>query len=104
MVYIPTNALSAWVGSMRRAALQQFEVALPVISASKVVLSWRSIGTGRRWATATEFIERVRARTPSSHLTTMDDCSQAILFLLDNPGVDAVNLVVDGGFGIGLGG
>ena len=57
-----------------------------------------------RWTDAKELADRVLSRTPSRHLATMADCAQAILFLLDNPGVNGVNLVVDGGFGVGLGG
>ncbi len=57
-----------------------------------------------RWTDAKELADRVLSRTPSRHLATMADCAQAILFLLNNPGVNGVNLVVDGGFGVGLGG
>jgi len=55
-----------------------------------------------RWAAATEAAERVRARTPSGHPATMADCAHAACFLLDNPGVNGVNLAIDGGFGVGL--
>ncbi len=54
-----------------------------------------------RWVGATELAERVRNRTPTGHLATMADCAAAILFLLDNPAINAVNLVLDGGFGFG---
>ncbi len=56
-----------------------------------------------RWVGATESAERVRSRTPTGHLATMADCAGAILFLLDNPAINAANLVVDGGFGFGFG-
>lgn len=62
------------------------------------------VGDSPRWSSATDMTERVRMRTASGHLATTADCAGAILFLLDNPGVNGVNLVVDGGFGIALGG
>ena len=44
------------------------------------------------------FIESIRARTPTGRLVTMGDVTAAALMLLDNPGVNGVNLNVDGGF------
>jgi NAD(P)-dependent dehydrogenase (short-subunit alcohol dehydrogenase family) len=38
------------------------------------------------------------ARTPTGRLATMVDCVGAVLFLLDNRGVNGVNLEVDGGW------
>ena len=38
------------------------------------------------------------ARTPTGRLATTEDCVHATLFLLDNRGVNGVNLVVDGGW------
>ncbi len=55
-----------------------------------------------RWAGATEAAPRVLSRTPSGHVATMADCADAVRFLLDNPAVSGANLVVDGGFGVGL--
>jgi NAD(P)-dependent dehydrogenase (short-subunit alcohol dehydrogenase family) len=43
-------------------------------------------------------IEVVRARTPTGRLATMGDVAAATLSLLDNPGINGVNLPVDGGF------
>ena len=43
-------------------------------------------------------IEGVRARTPTGRLATMSDIAAAALSLLDNPGINGVNLPVDGGF------
>jgi NAD(P)-dependent dehydrogenase (short-subunit alcohol dehydrogenase family) len=43
-------------------------------------------------------IEATRARTPTGRLATMDDVAAAALSLLDNPGINGVNLPVDGGF------
>ena len=43
-------------------------------------------------------LERVRARTPTGRLVTMDDVADAALFLFANPAVNGVNLAVDGGW------
>jgi NAD(P)-dependent dehydrogenase (short-subunit alcohol dehydrogenase family) len=43
-------------------------------------------------------IEATRARTPTGRLVTMDNVAAAALSLLDNPGINGVNLPVDGGF------
>ena len=43
-------------------------------------------------------IEGVRARTPTGRMATMADVAAAALSLLDNPGINGVNLPVDGGF------
>jgi NAD(P)-dependent dehydrogenase (short-subunit alcohol dehydrogenase family) len=43
-------------------------------------------------------IEATRARTPTGRLATMDNVAAAALSLLDNPGINGVNLSVDGGF------
>jgi NAD(P)-dependent dehydrogenase (short-subunit alcohol dehydrogenase family) len=43
-------------------------------------------------------IEGARARTPTGRLATMGDVAAATLSLLDNPGINGVNLPVDGGF------
>ena len=40
----------------------------------------------------------VRTRTPTGRLVTMDDVACAGVFLLENPSVNGVNLVVDGGW------
>ncbi len=45
-----------------------------------------------------EVLERVRVRTPLGRLVTMDEVVGAVLFLLDNKGVNGVNLYVDGGW------
>jgi NAD(P)-dependent dehydrogenase (short-subunit alcohol dehydrogenase family) len=44
-----------------------------------------------------EVLQRVIARTPVGRLVTMDDVVGAVLFLLDNQGLNGVNLQVDGG-------
>jgi NAD(P)-dependent dehydrogenase (short-subunit alcohol dehydrogenase family) len=43
-------------------------------------------------------LENLVSRTPCGRLTTMDDVAHAVLFLLDNPSVNGVNLEVDGGW------
>lgn len=45
-----------------------------------------------------EVLERVRARTPIGRLVKMDEVVNSVLFLLDNQGVNGVNLYVDGGW------
>jgi NAD(P)-dependent dehydrogenase (short-subunit alcohol dehydrogenase family) len=45
-----------------------------------------------------EVLERVRVRTPLGRLVTMNEVVGAVLFLLDNKGVNGVNLYVDGGW------
>jgi NAD(P)-dependent dehydrogenase (short-subunit alcohol dehydrogenase family) len=55
------------------------------------------IGDTPEWAGKTEALERTIARTPTRRLATMQDVAGATLFLLDNQGVNGVNLRVDGG-------
>jgi NAD(P)-dependent dehydrogenase (short-subunit alcohol dehydrogenase family) len=43
-------------------------------------------------------LQRVVDRTPLGRLVTMDEVSSATLFLLDNQGINGVNLYVDGGW------
>lgn len=50
------------------------------------------------WAEAAEMLEQVRARTPTRRLVTMDDVTDAAIFLLENRSVNGVNLSVDGGW------
>jgi NAD(P)-dependent dehydrogenase (short-subunit alcohol dehydrogenase family) len=45
-----------------------------------------------------EVLERVRVRTPTGRLATMADIANAVIFLLENQGVNGVNLNVDGGW------
>lgn len=56
------------------------------------------VGDSPEWSGRTEELERVRARTPIGRTVTMDDVADAGCFLLDNPSVNGVNLVVDGGW------
>jgi NAD(P)-dependent dehydrogenase (short-subunit alcohol dehydrogenase family) len=43
-------------------------------------------------------LQRVVARTPLGRLVTMDEVVGSALFLLDNGGINGVNLYVDGGW------
>jgi NAD(P)-dependent dehydrogenase (short-subunit alcohol dehydrogenase family) len=45
-----------------------------------------------------EVLQRVVARTPLGRLVTMDEVAGSALFLLDNGGINGVNLYVDGGW------
>lgn len=45
-----------------------------------------------------EVLQRVVARTPLGRLVTMDEVAGSALFLLDNHGINGVNLYVDGGW------
>lgn len=47
-----------------------------------------------------EFLEMGIARTPTKRLATMDDCVGATMFLMENPAVNGINLVVDGGWSL----
>lgn len=41
--------------------------------------------------------EAVKARTPTRRLVTLEDCTDAIMFLLENRSINGVNLSIDGG-------
>ena len=45
-----------------------------------------------------EVLQRVVDRTPLGRLVTMDEVVGSVLFLLDNGGINGVNLYVDGGW------
>jgi NAD(P)-dependent dehydrogenase (short-subunit alcohol dehydrogenase family) len=45
-----------------------------------------------------EVLQRVVARTPLGRLVTMEEVSGTVLFLLDNQGINGVNMYVDGGW------
>ena len=55
------------------------------------------IGDTPEWAGKQDALARTIARTPTGRLATMRDVAGATLFLLDNQGVNGVNLRVDGG-------
>jgi len=56
------------------------------------------IGDTPEWAGKQEALERTIARTPTRRLATMRDVAGSTLFLLDNQGVNGINLRVDGGW------
>jgi NAD(P)-dependent dehydrogenase (short-subunit alcohol dehydrogenase family) len=57
------------------------------------------VGDSPAWVNAApEFLEGVRARTPTGRLVTMDEVADAALFLLESSAVNGVNLAVDGGW------
>ncbi len=56
------------------------------------------VGDSPAWADNAEMLGRVKERTPTGRLVTMDDIIDASLFLLQNRAVNGVNLAVDGGW------
>jgi NAD(P)-dependent dehydrogenase (short-subunit alcohol dehydrogenase family) len=57
------------------------------------------VGDSPYWsARPAEVLDAVRARTPTGRLVTMRDVVDAVVFLLENPSVNGVNLPVDGGW------
>jgi NAD(P)-dependent dehydrogenase (short-subunit alcohol dehydrogenase family) len=49
------------------------------------------------WSDKPEIREAVRARTPTKRLVTLPDCTDAVMFLLENRSINGVNLSIDGG-------
>jgi NAD(P)-dependent dehydrogenase (short-subunit alcohol dehydrogenase family) len=56
------------------------------------------VGDSPAWVNATEMLERVKERTPTGRLVTMDEVTNAAVFLLENTAINGVNLPVDGGW------
>jgi len=56
------------------------------------------VGDSPAWINATDFLEGVKQRTPTGRLVTMDEVTNAAVFLLENTAVNGVNLHVDGGW------
>lgn len=56
------------------------------------------VGDSPAWVDDAEMLGRVKERTPTGRLVTMDDVTDAALFLLGNPAINGVNLAVDGGW------
>jgi NAD(P)-dependent dehydrogenase (short-subunit alcohol dehydrogenase family) len=56
------------------------------------------VGDSPAWSGKAEFLKIGISRTPTKRLATMDDCVSAVMFLMENQGVNGVNLVVDGGW------
>ncbi len=58
------------------------------------------IGDSPAWSGKTEFLKMGLSRTTTKRLATMDDCVGAVMFLIENPAVTGVNLVVDSGWAV----
>jgi NAD(P)-dependent dehydrogenase (short-subunit alcohol dehydrogenase family) len=56
------------------------------------------VGDSPYWTGRTEYLETVRQRTPTGRLVRMRDIVDSVVFLLENPAVNGVNLPVDGGW------
>jgi NAD(P)-dependent dehydrogenase (short-subunit alcohol dehydrogenase family) len=56
------------------------------------------VGDSPYWSGKTDYLETIRTHTPTARLTTMSDVTEAVVFLLENRSVNAVNLPVDGGW------
>ena len=56
------------------------------------------VGDSPAWAAGGEMLERAKERTPIGRLVTMDEVTDAAMFLLENTGVNGINLAVDGGW------
>ena len=56
------------------------------------------VGDSPYWEGKTQALENTLARTPSGRLATMADIVDAVRFLLENRGVNGINLYVDGGW------
>ena len=56
------------------------------------------VGDSPMWKDAAEMLDNVKARTPTGRLITMDEVTDAAVFLLENRAVNGVNLAVDGGW------
>ncbi len=56
------------------------------------------VGDSPYWSGKADYLESIRTHTPTARLTTMADVTDAVVFLLENKSVNAVNLPVDGGW------
>jgi NAD(P)-dependent dehydrogenase (short-subunit alcohol dehydrogenase family) len=56
------------------------------------------VGDSPMWVDASEMLAGVKSRTPTGRLITMDEVTDAAMFLLENKAVNGVNLAVDGGW------
>jgi NAD(P)-dependent dehydrogenase (short-subunit alcohol dehydrogenase family) len=55
------------------------------------------VGNSPYWETRPAALAATLARTPTDRLTTMDDIVGGVAFLIENNGVNGVNLKIDGG-------
>jgi NAD(P)-dependent dehydrogenase (short-subunit alcohol dehydrogenase family) len=56
------------------------------------------VGDNPFWAEKPAAIENYRSQTPTGKLATMADIVGAVVFLLENPSVNGVDLIVDNGW------
>ena len=56
------------------------------------------VGDSPYWAEKPAAIDNYASQTPTGRLTTMDDIVGAVVFLLENHGVNGVDLIVDNGW------
>jgi NAD(P)-dependent dehydrogenase (short-subunit alcohol dehydrogenase family) len=56
------------------------------------------VGDSPYWSEKPQALENTLARTPSGRLVTMAEIVDAVRFLLENRGVNGINLYVDGGW------
>jgi NAD(P)-dependent dehydrogenase (short-subunit alcohol dehydrogenase family) len=56
------------------------------------------VGDSPQWKDAADFLANIKERTPTDRLITMDEVTDAAVFLLKNRSVNGVNLQVDGGW------
>jgi NAD(P)-dependent dehydrogenase (short-subunit alcohol dehydrogenase family) len=56
------------------------------------------VGDSPYWANNHAMLERVKERTPTRRLVTMQDITQSVVFLLENPAINGIELNVDGGW------
>jgi NAD(P)-dependent dehydrogenase (short-subunit alcohol dehydrogenase family) len=56
------------------------------------------VGDSPMWKGAADMLANVKSRTPTGRLITMDEVTDAAVFLLENRAVNGVNLAVDGGW------
>ena len=56
------------------------------------------VGDSPEWEPKQDRVADVRARTPTGRNVAMQDIVHAVVFLLENPSVNGVNLNVDGGW------
>jgi NAD(P)-dependent dehydrogenase (short-subunit alcohol dehydrogenase family) len=59
-----------------------------------------AVGDSPAWS-APEVADPIRARTPTKRMPTTGDVVDAVTFLLENPGVNGVNLILDAGLRLG---
>ena len=58
------------------------------------------VGDSPYWASKTEALEAVKARTPTGRLVEMRDVTDAAMFLLENPSMNGAEVRVDGGWSL----